>query len=421
MSNTAELRNLNNERLIHEGEAAVDLYNKDIKSARTRIMPMARGLLAARHEYPGNADFSDWLQTSSYREVGADDRAALIKIGEHEHLAGEFIRTTSLTSPESIWDAIRKLKALAGIDVSSSELPKIEHESPTLTEPAPIADVEAIPVPEPGAVPATRPLARPAAPAVHKRSAMHGWPRAAEVHAIFTDPRARAVIGHAISERGGKDIWSLILLAIDHGFVTKNDMCLLTVTARILFPASPRTFWGRLNLTDQTKRAHVRDVIMPAAIANRDAILAAPDKIEEILAAHARQQSKAARETIIQRKTIELPSTQCEVVMFDEVLWPAPNNAMYDFDQIRAAVWFFRDINTWLEGSRDGTNVGSRAIIMRLTTKWFSEYAQRALSAQDQAKIRRVFILIDQLTRLLERNPDGKCKWPPTPTAEGQW
>jgi hypothetical protein len=203
-------------------------------------------------------------------------------------------------------------------------------------------------------------------------------------------------------------------------------MSLAEVTARVLFPNSPRTFWQKYNLTDARSRVHVRDVIMPAAIANREAILAAPKQIEEILAAHMRKEGIAARQANEERKHAEalqrLPSTECEVIIFGERLWPRPDNATYDFDQLRAAVWYFRDLNTWLSGSRDGASVGSRALILRLTTKWFGEYVQRAIeSSRDQAKIRRVFTLIDQLTRLLERNPEGECRWPPTPTAEGQW
>lgn len=126
---TATVTKLDDERLIREGEAAVDLYNKDLKNARARIMPMARGLLAAKRKYPATQDFGDWLQTSSYREVERNDRAALIKIGENDEFAAKFVRTTSLISPELIWEAVRELKAAlplcpeyyANVDVSTSD------------------------------------------------------------------------------------------------------------------------------------------------------------------------------------------------------------------------------------------------------------------------------------------------------------
>jgi hypothetical protein len=60
---------LNDERLIREGEAAVDQYNRSRDSARAQIIPMARGLLAAKLRYPATQDFGDWLNQSSYREL----------------------------------------------------------------------------------------------------------------------------------------------------------------------------------------------------------------------------------------------------------------------------------------------------------------------------------------------------------------
>jgi hypothetical protein len=42
-----------------------------------------------------------------------NDHAALIKIGEQDDFASEFVRTTSLFSPQTIWDAIAGLLAVS--------------------------------------------------------------------------------------------------------------------------------------------------------------------------------------------------------------------------------------------------------------------------------------------------------------------
>jgi hypothetical protein len=112
---------LDDERLIREGEAAVSAYNKNINTARARIMPMARGLLAAKRKYPATQDFGNWLQTSSYRDIEKDDRAALIKIGEHDDFAVEFVCTTNLISPRTIWNAIEELLRPTSHDANSDE------------------------------------------------------------------------------------------------------------------------------------------------------------------------------------------------------------------------------------------------------------------------------------------------------------
>ncbi len=193
------------------------------------------------------------------------------------------------------------------------------------------------------------------------------------------------------------------------------------ITARILFPASPRAWWTKYDLTDAKKRAHVRDIVMPAAIANRDAILAAPERIEEILAAHAHNTRKVVTERKLTETLRQMPAEQQhEITVFGERLWPCPPTSAYDYDQLRAAIWYFRDINNWLESSHVGRSIGSRALTIRHSTRWPWEYANRALGT-DRAKMQKVYQLIDHITHLLETNPDGECKWPPTPTSEGQW
>jgi hypothetical protein len=119
---------LDDERLIREGEAAASAYNKNINTARARIMPMARGLLAAKRKYPATQDFGNWLQTSSYRDIEKDDRAALIKIGEHDDFAADFVRTTNLISPRTIWNAIEELLRPTSHDANSDEPKRDYHQ-----------------------------------------------------------------------------------------------------------------------------------------------------------------------------------------------------------------------------------------------------------------------------------------------------
>src|SRR5207249_4118917 len=45
------------ERLIREGEAAVERFKK----SREQILPMARGLAAAKRKYPATREFGAWL------------------------------------------------------------------------------------------------------------------------------------------------------------------------------------------------------------------------------------------------------------------------------------------------------------------------------------------------------------------------
>src|SRR5205085_942446 len=88
------------EHLIAEGEAAAEQFKK----SREQILPMARGLLAAKRKHPATRKFNAWPKgTTHYLRIGDHDRAALIKIGEQlderEDVVVEFLKGTNLVSP----------------------------------------------------------------------------------------------------------------------------------------------------------------------------------------------------------------------------------------------------------------------------------------------------------------------------------
>jgi hypothetical protein len=159
-------------------------------------------------------------------------------------------------------------------------------------------------------------------------------------------------------------------------------------------------------------------------IACRDKLIANPDKMLDILNAHAAEQKAAERaqeaESKRQAAVAALATGQGEIVMYGATLWPRLDNRQgeYDYDQVRAAVWTFRDLDNWNRQIANDNGVGSRGIRIRLSTKWYSEYLIR--NGRDNP-IRRIFTLVHHITRLMEAAPDAPCKWPPYPTAEAEW
>jgi hypothetical protein len=103
-SDGRELIVIDDERLIREGEAAVERF----KMSREQILPMARGLAAAKRKYPATRDFSEWLRNSPYSRIDKQDRAALINLGRHEEMTAKFLKNTGLISPQMIWVAVRR-------------------------------------------------------------------------------------------------------------------------------------------------------------------------------------------------------------------------------------------------------------------------------------------------------------------------
>ena len=103
--------------LIKRGEAAVAGHGKNLADARACVMLMAIGLCMARKLFSANRHFGAWLKGSAYSQLGEADRAALIKIGEHETAAAAFLKNTELVSPRLIWEALR----------DTLDLPSLHH------------------------------------------------------------------------------------------------------------------------------------------------------------------------------------------------------------------------------------------------------------------------------------------------------
>jgi hypothetical protein len=136
---------LTDEALIKEGEAAAERFGR----SRKQILPMARGLAAAKRKYPATQDFNRWLDGSPYSTLGDHDRSALINIGKHldghKDVIVEFITGTKLSSPQLIWDAIRDQ---VGAPKKAPPAPKIDpscYDSNSTNDPAGVGPGESTP------------------------------------------------------------------------------------------------------------------------------------------------------------------------------------------------------------------------------------------------------------------------------------
>jgi hypothetical protein len=159
------------------------------------------------------------------------------------------------------------------------------------------------------------------------------------------------------------------------------------------FPNSPRAWWQKFNLINQKHREHVRDVIMPAAIANKEAILKSPREIDRIIAEHLKATAATVQKEAAEKKVVAaikaLPAREREVIFYGERMWPVVNPT-YDFDQLCAAIWSFQDLNRWLLQTPDNS-VGSRGRIIRFTTKWMQEYINRMVPSEAGSRIKKIY------------------------------
>jgi hypothetical protein len=258
----------------------------------------------------------------------------------------------------------------------------------------------------------------PKLPPKKERSPMCYWPprhlpRAGEVYAIHLSLHTRSSISMILKKRDGGDIWQIILDAIDAGFLTRNHNVIGCsrdgkVTLRLLFSnwpphgnqLSPLAY--RYDLRDAQHRQFVREVIMPIALANKEAVLADPTCLERLVTFRPSNQQGTPRP--VPTKPAPLQSTEYPVTMYGLQLWPRPDYATYSYIQMRAACRFFQDQLTLCEQSKSLSSPGSKAWAIRQST--------RALQAYSDVQ---VLNLTDQIATAMEMNPNGKCSPPPMP------
>lgn len=375
-------------------------------------LELAAALLEARGQFKADRQFAHWIVDAGLEDISHQDRAALISMADDLAATRRMLEETKRLSWRYIWE--EEMKPWFTQAGKPTLPPQNPEKLPLIPDLAPEAPAET-----------TAPAA--SIKPVSKRSPFHGWPRADEVAAVYLSIEARRELGKIIKVRGGKEIWPLILTAIDAGFLTATETGFTKATLRILFPCGDRAYCGRFDLANVKERQHVRDHIMPAALAKRDAILASPDQLESIVALHWQRHQEATREAVANQKVADalraMPTDQRAVMMYGVRLWPRVEHQFgtYDYDQICAAIWYFRDFDGWVQGGISGKTPGSRAIIARLSTRWPQEYIDRAYTPETRGKIKKVYQLVHLLARLLEENPEGECVVPPTPKTEGQW
>jgi hypothetical protein len=132
------------------------------------------------------------------------------------------------------------------------------------------------------------------------RHPFHGRKRGEEVAAIYCNHKTRTMIGAAINKR--KEIWPLILQVLDAGLLVPTEGVMKHSNLGILFPNATLGFRQRYDLTNRLDFQAVTNEIMPAVLANREAIAAEPERIEEIIKAHAqRLRAEAEAERLAHR------------------------------------------------------------------------------------------------------------------------
>lgn len=410
------------DRLIRQGEAAVELYLKAKGTARVSrlrdcldaynknrddfpnvVLALAVELAEARDQYGGDDKaFGKWLVETGNDDLGYSERAAFINIGRYPELSRRILQETTSRSIQRIWEYEIK-PILPSARKGMNDPPKSAE--PTQTTPSTPAE----------STPAESKKAEEKSgdtPVVNKRHSFYGFPKAEDVAAIYLNGKMRSLISGAVRAHGGKDVWKLIVEALDAGLLRPTDVELKQLTLKVLFPNAPMTFTRNFLLADKKDRERVRNDIFPAAIANRDQVLAAPDQLPIIVREYtqrkyAEAESKRAEEKAVKARAA-MPANQREVILFGKRFWPLVEsnpNLLYEYDQIVAAAWFFDDAYRMAKQTPDNSPK-SCGIKIRHMMKWLVHYLSNIPDDQSRSAMRQVIQLVVDITRAMETAPE---------------
>lgn len=384
----------------------------------------AYALAEARARFPkDNNSFSIWLAENGLNFYGHHDQPAMIHLAQHFPTRADLVHVFNLCAedqsrPSTIWSTVKRVEfAVSTLNKTSEKGSPVTGEPPP--DSTPKAEVTVFPSPQPSTAPSDTgivPTTEAGPPKLNKQHAFHDLPRGAEIAKTFLRPDASARIGRVIKARHGKEIWNLILQCYDAGFLRDSTYApggTPNLSLMLLFPRTPVSYAKRYMVTDQKDRDTIRERIIPAAMAHRDELLAAPDKLEQIVQKYERANREQAvakvREQRLATARQNLDPTQPEVILYGHHFWPILDiddpDQRYDYATLTAAAWFFADALSLAMAKTEDNSPRSCGMKIRFLVKRFSLF-NKTTDPHDPVRARwlKLFSLVHEMTRLLEKH-----------------
>jgi hypothetical protein len=377
---------------------------------------LASVLVEARAKFQNDdVQFGHWL-VDERLEMDPHERAALVKIGQHIEKAEPILVETEFTKYRNIWE--REIKP--SMDSESRGERKFTIVPKSTVEPGETVNQDS----------------ESAVSGHERRSPLRGRirvtvPGSEDVVGLFRNKDSRVQINRILSSRGGKDLIALMREVRDAGFLQEHNASIKSPSLRLLFPDARVGYANKFDLLKSADRKSVRDQILPAALAHRERLLTSPEAIEQVVNEYwksRREADQAARrEALLTQKFGQMAEGERETVMFGERLWPRIDDrrGIYDYNQLRSAIYTFRDVQSLMALANQSP--GSTRIYAKQLMRWLDNYINLFCKAPDRstptevAGIRTITRLVGALGDLFAANPDGECRYAPSPHVEGEW
>lgn len=357
-------------------------------------------LAKGRVKHGSDRAFSRWLSDNRLHYFGDDDRAALINMAcDIKLLRDILMEQRGIFRPNTIWQKSKDRFRMDSKPQSSST--SVESSA---------------------AIPTKKPIISQTAEATIVPITMPG-----DIERIVLRQKNSRTSFKQISEPGRKEMRKVMRTLVQEGILVPHDNSVQSdkPNLRLMFPTETRRcgFRESFDLRNKSDRDRIIQEVLPAALANKERLIADPTCLSAIVDEYRRQSLKTAKITIAAQT---MPATQQRVAMYGVQLWPRVEVRFgeYEYEQLLAAVWYFRDNERWLAQSTIAETSEARAHYMRLSLWWPLQYFERQQSPAEREvwdRAKKICTLVSTIANLMRAKPDGECVVPPSPHVEGQW
>jgi hypothetical protein len=414
------------EQTLDELATHAHMALKRCKQAREEwiegTLELAAVLGKARAQFRDNVDFGNWIENNGLGEINKNDRAALIAMSSDLELARRVLEHHNSRSWQLVREAFKISESSYPRNTTSEREPEdkiLTFPVKTLTEtaPAPNAGVQIIPIHRVEASADPKDQVQ-VVPVVRSQPIT----RNEDLIGLFEEKGARALMRELMAKSSFRELAAIMIRAVKEGFLVKNSFAIRTASLRLIFPhctpggsggTAAARFAVSFDLSKPAERKRFEADVWPAVMANKQAFLADQTQLERIVTSFVNQRNREnlrrIKEGKIEIVAKTLPTSESQVMMFGEYLWPRVDERFgtYNYAELKTAIATFRDMWRWMWRE----SPASRAIQIRQSTRWYTEHADM-IGLEPGHSMRKVWRLIHALARLGEINPDGEEKLP---------
>ena len=259
--------------LIEEINEALDQVQRSHLDWVEGSLKLAGIFFRVRDKYDSDNAFGKWFKENKSKFRNGDrilndhDRSALVGLGSDLTLAREVLEKETRTSYQHIWREVKgRFPVRRSCHLTRPKVDRQKPEKPKHNNP-----------PQPRGW--------------NERHPFFKLKRGEEINAAFVNKNAAWGINVVMTElgkTGAAELWNMLVQCYDAGFIGESryypngdhDPCSL----RLLFPRVPISYAKQFRMTNDRQRKYVRDTIIPAALANRDDVIADQENLEAIVA-----------------------------------------------------------------------------------------------------------------------------------------